>query len=546
MTDSELLRQYVQGSQSAFTRLVQRHIDLVHSAALRQLRDPHLAEDVSQRVFLILSRKAAKLQGQTVLAAWLYNATRYACLDALKQRSRRQRHERKAAEMADRFIPGTDTETDRNSIWGQIEPVLDSAMAGLNSRDRQVLVMRFWESRSNEEVAGVLGLSSDAAKKRISRSIDRLRKLLLRKGVSVPAPLLFPLLAANSVRPAPAGLALKTVTAIAAGPATGAAGVLKGAVTIMAWTKAKVAAVAAAAILTVGGGTYLVKQAMAPKPLVVTLDSRPRPAQAAAMPIVSQAGPGTAWKARFDDVYRLEPGQTIRRVAPPYIPERKIFWQVTVPDLAPAMPETDKMWMTFNYDGAVHWQGATVGQPTLGTALESGVGLRPYEVESTIDPWAIPFPGDLITRSGATKEQKLAAMVPLIAQAAGRSFHFEKQHVTRNAIVVLGIYRPVPGKDAGGFKAIDVSVSLVPGTQYTTSTGFEQFCGALELMLRTRVIDQRSSKPPQLVSFRNNGVTPAVARDPQKLQSLLTNLSRQTSLEFSIEPRELDVWVMTE
>src|SRR5687768_14587167 len=98
--DSTLLTEYVRGrAEPVFRRLVQRHIDLVYSAALRQVRDPHLAEDVTQAVFIVLARKAHTIRHEAALAGWLLSTTRYVAATANRARARRRRHEQKAAAM---------------------------------------------------------------------------------------------------------------------------------------------------------------------------------------------------------------------------------------------------------------------------------------------------------------------------------------------------------------------------------------------------------------------------------------------------------------
>src|SRR5213595_463672 len=98
--DLELLEQYAKrGSEEAFAELVLRHLDLVYSAALRQVRSPQLAEEVAQSVFTDLARNAARLKPDTVLTAWLYEVTRRTAINVVRGEARRQLREQIALEM---------------------------------------------------------------------------------------------------------------------------------------------------------------------------------------------------------------------------------------------------------------------------------------------------------------------------------------------------------------------------------------------------------------------------------------------------------------
>jgi RNA polymerase sigma factor (sigma-70 family) len=181
MDDARLLLDYVAtGSQSAFAQIVRRHVDLVYATALRHVRDAQLAQDIAQAVFLLLARKARSLRHETVLAAWLLQATRYASLDAVKLRDRRQRHEMEAAQVnsaADRET-SADTSAQRAELLG----MLDTALARLSEGDRRVLVLRFYEKRSFPEIGAVLGVTDESARKRVNRSVEKLRASFARRG----------------------------------------------------------------------------------------------------------------------------------------------------------------------------------------------------------------------------------------------------------------------------------------------------------------------------------------------------------------------------
>ena len=257
--DLTLLREYARNhSEAAFAALVSRHVNLVYSVAWRQVRDPHLAEEITQAVFLILARKAEALGDQTILPGWLCRTARYASANALTIQRRRQHREQEAfmqsqleqspADLSHRSEAAAET-------WRQIAPLLDGAMEQLGQKDHDALVLRFFENKTFIEVGASLGASEDAAKMRVTRALEKLRKFFTKRGVSSTTTIIAATISVNSVQAAPVALA-KTVTAIAVAKGAAASAstltLIKGALKIMAWTKAKTAVAVVAAILAVG------------------------------------------------------------------------------------------------------------------------------------------------------------------------------------------------------------------------------------------------------------------------------------------------------
>src|SRR5271170_1687285 len=205
--DMQLLKEYASGnSEEAFATLVSRHINLVYSAALRRVGNPHQAEEITQAVFVILARKAPRLSSATVLSGWLYQTARLTAGNFVRTENRRQHREHEAHMQSTVNEPGPE-------LWKQIGPVLDEAMAQLSETDRNAVVLRFFEGKPLKEVGAALGTTDDAAKMRVNRAVEKLRAFFLKRVLTLSSGGLAAAIGENSVQAAPAGLAASVTLA---------------------------------------------------------------------------------------------------------------------------------------------------------------------------------------------------------------------------------------------------------------------------------------------------------------------------------------------
>jgi RNA polymerase sigma factor (sigma-70 family) len=225
MTETQqLLRRYTkEGSESAFRDLVRRYLDLVFSVALRKMGgNQHLAEDVTQTVFADLARKARRLPGDVLLGGWLHQHTCFVASNVLRTDRRRHAREKEAIAM-------NALQQDADAEWKQLAPVLDDIIGELDAPDRHAIVLRYFERHDFRAVGASLGISDDAAQKRVSRAVGKLRELLARRGATLTGLALAGILAEKSVQAAPAKLAATVAARALTGAATagGTAALLK-------------------------------------------------------------------------------------------------------------------------------------------------------------------------------------------------------------------------------------------------------------------------------------------------------------------------------
>ena len=244
-TDLQLLARYAsQHAEDAFAEIVRRHVDLVHSAALRQVRSRELAEEVAQAVFIELARQARHLPPRTVLAAWLYHVTRRRAIDVVRREAGRRLREETAQELQAMNATAED--------WTHIEPLLDDAMDALEETDRLAVLLRYFQNKPLREVGQAIGVTDDAAQKRVSRAVERLREFFAKRGVTVGASGLAVSISANAVQAAPTGLAGMLSTAATT----------SGAAKAFVITAAQKVLIAAVVFAVVGTGIYVARRTL--------------------------------------------------------------------------------------------------------------------------------------------------------------------------------------------------------------------------------------------------------------------------------------------
>jgi RNA polymerase sigma factor (sigma-70 family) len=226
---SDPAREYAANrNPDAFRVLVREHVNIVYSQCLRELHDPAAADDVTQQVFILLAAKASAISANATLGGWLFNTTRYCCRNYKRAAFRRRIAENRAASMRKETVdnPQGDPFSER------AEPVLNDALADLNSRDRDALLLRFFQNQSLRDVGTAMGVSEDAAKQRVCRAIEKLRKSFARRGVTTSSAGVAAFLAC-AVKPASSKAAETALQAWAASaPAAAVHGVAASAMTI--------------------------------------------------------------------------------------------------------------------------------------------------------------------------------------------------------------------------------------------------------------------------------------------------------------------------
>lgn len=284
LSDGQLLERFVATrDDAAFELLVRRHGNLVWNVCRRLLGNAADADDAFQAVFLVLVRKAARLDRAGSVGPWLYSVAHRVALRARANRNRQRDR--------DRLIPPRADEA-RDPDFGELRELLDAELARLPEKYRAALVLCDLEGKTHEEAARELCWPLGTLKCRVLRGRDQLRARLTRRGLALSVTTLGALLSTEAVRAqAPAVLVESTVRAAltyAAGRpvAAAAVGLAEGAIRAMFLTKLKFTAAVLVACLTLGGTGVLTYRAAADSgagaaPQAAANPEKPAPAEPA-------------------------------------------------------------------------------------------------------------------------------------------------------------------------------------------------------------------------------------------------------------------------
>lgn len=294
MTEAQtLLTAYAKDhSDSAFHELVSRYIDLVYSTALRLVgNDTHLAEDVTQTVFVALARSADKLPRDVLLGGWLHQVTRFTAGNTMRGERRRQLRERQAVEM--------NSLQDQSKNLEHVGPVLDEAIGRLAVDDQAAILLRFFEQQDFRTIGQALGSSEDAARMRVNRALEKLHSILKHHGSTLSVTGLATALASSAVSAAPTGLAASIGATALASAAAGTTTTLT-LINLIYMTKTKITLIGA--LIIAGASTPVILQQQANARLRAQVENLQALEQQHAR---SEQSRGEALKAQADELARL-------------------------------------------------------------------------------------------------------------------------------------------------------------------------------------------------------------------------------------------------
>jgi RNA polymerase sigma factor (sigma-70 family) len=228
---------------------LQRQVDMVYAYALRQTKDEHVASDVMQAVFVILARKrkAGRAPPEKFLLGWLFKVTSYAVKEVRRAAARRAYHEKRVADKTAEAFMLSEAEKE------ELMAVVDASMLRLSAMDREVVVRRYLQGQSLAEVAAAVGMTENTTGRRVTRALEKLRKMLARQNVHASPAMIAALVGEQAMVHAPQAATAAVMSATVAPQAAALAKAVLSGVLVM---KIAQIGLVTAAVIAVSAGAW--------------------------------------------------------------------------------------------------------------------------------------------------------------------------------------------------------------------------------------------------------------------------------------------------
>ena len=267
----------------------------------------------------------------------------------------------------------------------------------------------------------------------------------------------------------------------------------------------------------------------------------------------SREYPMPAWRQRFEAVYRLEKEQILKRICPPFIPERRDYYLNEHSHQASAISRSPDSFF-FHWIGKLKNWGLMFGTPSLDSTLRSVLRLKSYEYEGPKELLDMELLGDWIIRDETPQEEKLKALEQLLSDEFGRSIRFEKRTIEREVVIATGKFKFHP--PSGTYESssvhlycdqVDSDEGAGGGTAYSVNDFLQRLGGRVKMP----VIDKTDSSEQLRIPYRHHrssrlwDVKDKVEKT-RKLKMLLASLTDQTELQFKVALQPVEIWFVTE
>lgn len=259
------------------------------------------------------------------------------------------------------------------------------------------------------------------------------------------------------------------------------------------------------------------------------------------------------WRKRFNEVYRLDNNEVLCRVAPPLIPERNKYYIKKRP---PRGNETPRLpiSITFHWNGELQYWGevqSTIGNRPLAEVLRHTLGLTTFEFEGPEDLLELNVPGDWILRKDASQEDKLHALETILNKDFGRHIRFVRRQVNREVIIARGQFHFNPPTGTYDDRRVHIYADILIDKGGIGSSKLSGFLRKIGDCLNFPVVDetQKEGRGGRVHWALHRDARYAEIEDEDRMatvKKVLVNVAKQSSLEFTIERRLFNVWIVTD